>query len=69
MKEHAEDLAQIITVENGKPLADARGEIAYGGESAEQRASSVPLSGGPSKNSKLIRFFTITASFLEYDEL
>lgn len=23
--------AQIITAENGKPLADARGEISYGG--------------------------------------
>lgn len=32
MNEHAEDLAQIITAENGKPLADARGEVAYGGE-------------------------------------
>ncbi|GAA6015792.1 hypothetical protein JCM10207_008796 [Rhodosporidiobolus poonsookiae] len=28
--DNAEDLAQIITAENGKPLADARGEIAYG---------------------------------------
>ncbi|KAK4050570.1 hypothetical protein OIO90_005037 [Microbotryomycetes sp. JL221] len=30
MKDNAEDLAQIITVENGKPLADARGEVSYG---------------------------------------
>ncbi|BGP17661.1 hypothetical protein JCM10213v2_005698 [Rhodosporidiobolus nylandii] len=30
MMDNKEDLAQIITAENGKPLADARGEIAYG---------------------------------------
>ena len=28
--EHQEDLAQILTAEQGKPLAEARGEIAYG---------------------------------------
>lgn len=28
--EHQEDLAQILTVEMGKPLVEARGEIAYG---------------------------------------
>lgn len=27
--ENAEDIAQLITWENGKPLADARGEAAY----------------------------------------
>ncbi|MGV8834569.1 NAD-dependent succinate-semialdehyde dehydrogenase [Cellvibrio sp.] len=27
---HQEDLAQILTIEQGKPLAEARGEIAYG---------------------------------------
>lgn len=27
---HQEDLAQILTLEQGKPLAEARGEIAYG---------------------------------------
>ena len=27
---HAEDLALILTAEQGKPLAEARGEIAYG---------------------------------------
>lgn len=30
MQEHAEDLAQILTIEQGKPLPEARGEIAYG---------------------------------------
>jgi succinate-semialdehyde dehydrogenase / glutarate-semialdehyde dehydrogenase len=28
--EHQEDLARILTLEEGKPLAEARGEIAYG---------------------------------------
>ena len=28
--EHAEDLAQLITAEGGKPLAEARGEVLYG---------------------------------------
>lgn len=27
---HAEDLATLITLENGKPLAEARAEVAYG---------------------------------------
>ncbi|WP_205049060.1 NAD-dependent succinate-semialdehyde dehydrogenase [Paracoccus sp. SY] len=30
MNEHAEDLARILTAEQGKPLSEARGEIAYG---------------------------------------
>ncbi len=30
MLEHQEDLAHILTAEQGKPLAEARGEIAYG---------------------------------------
>ena len=30
MMEHQEDLAQILTAEQGKPLGEARGEIAYG---------------------------------------
>ena len=32
MMENQEDLARILTAEQGKPLAEARGEIAYGGE-------------------------------------
>lgn len=28
--EHKEDLAQLLTAEQGKPLAEARGEVAYG---------------------------------------
>lgn len=30
LQENHEDLAQIITVENGKPIVDARGEVTYG---------------------------------------
>ncbi len=30
VEEHAEDLAEIVTAENGKPLSEARAEIAYG---------------------------------------
>ena len=30
MLEHEEDLALILTLEQGKPLAEARGEIRYG---------------------------------------
>lgn len=29
MQIHAEDLALIITSENGKPISDSRGEVAY----------------------------------------
>lgn len=29
MKENSEDLAQICTLENGKPLADSKGEVTY----------------------------------------
>ena len=30
MAQHADDLARIMTAEQGKPLAEARGEVAYG---------------------------------------
>ena len=35
MMEHQEDLAQILTAEQGKPLFEARGEIAYGASFVE----------------------------------
>ncbi|BBM63731.1 aldehyde dehydrogenase [Vibrio alfacsensis] len=33
--EHAEDIATIITLEQGKPLAESRGEVAYGASFVE----------------------------------
>jgi succinate-semialdehyde dehydrogenase/glutarate-semialdehyde dehydrogenase len=39
MTDNAEDLAQILTAENGKPLVDARGEVAYGASFLEWFAS------------------------------
>ena len=35
MMAHQEDLARIMTAEQGKPLAEARGEVAYGASFAE----------------------------------
>ena len=35
INEHAEDLAQILTLEQGKPIAEARGEITYGASFVE----------------------------------
>src|SRR5690606_34085961 len=35
MTEHAQDLAVIMTAEQGKPLSESRGEIAYGAASQE----------------------------------
>ena len=32
MVEHSEELARLITLEHGKPLADARGEVTYAAE-------------------------------------
>jgi succinate-semialdehyde dehydrogenase/glutarate-semialdehyde dehydrogenase len=32
VRDHAEDLAALMTLEMGKPLAEARGEVTYGGE-------------------------------------
>jgi succinate-semialdehyde dehydrogenase/glutarate-semialdehyde dehydrogenase len=32
MREHSEELAGVITLEMGKPLAEARGEVIYGGD-------------------------------------
>jgi len=35
MQQHAEDLARIMTAEQGKPLAEARGEVGYGASFVE----------------------------------
>ncbi|KAL3445144.1 Aldehyde/histidinol dehydrogenase [Aspergillus insuetus] len=41
--QHAEDLATLITWENGKPLADARGEVAYTAAFFEWYSEEAPL--------------------------
>lgn len=40
--ENAEDLAVLITLENGKPLADATGEVAYAANFLEWFAEEAP---------------------------
>ena len=35
MMKHQEDLAQILTAEQGKPLVESRGEVAYGASFTE----------------------------------
>ena len=35
LEQHADDLARIMTAEQGKPLAEARGEVAYGASFVE----------------------------------
>jgi succinate-semialdehyde dehydrogenase/glutarate-semialdehyde dehydrogenase len=35
IREHGEDLARLMTAEQGKPLAEARGEVAYGASFVE----------------------------------
>ncbi len=44
--ENAEDLARIMTAEQGKPLAEARGEIAYGASFVEWFAEEAKRCGG-----------------------
>ena len=60
--DNQEDLAQIMTAEQGKPLAEARGEIAYGasyvewfGEEAKRMYGDVIPSPGPDKRIVCIR--------------
>ena len=42
MIDNAEDLAKLITMENGKPLSDARGEVAYAADFLEWFAEEAP---------------------------
>jgi succinate-semialdehyde dehydrogenase / glutarate-semialdehyde dehydrogenase len=42
MLDNAEDLATLITWENGKPLADAKGEVAYAASFFEWFAEEAP---------------------------
>jgi succinate-semialdehyde dehydrogenase/glutarate-semialdehyde dehydrogenase len=44
--QHAEDLARLMTAEQGKPLAEARGEVAYGASFVEWFAEEAKRIGG-----------------------
>ena len=44
--QHAEDLARIMTAEQGKPLAEARGEVGYGASFVEWFAEEAKRIGG-----------------------
>ncbi|KAB8337170.1 hypothetical protein FH972_021474 [Carpinus fangiana] len=46
MTEHAEDIAKLITLENGKPFADAKGEATYAASFFEWFAEEAPRSYG-----------------------
>lgn len=46
MLENAEDLAQLMTLEQGKPLAESRGEVAYGASFLEWFAEEGKRGGG-----------------------
>lgn len=46
LMEHREDLARILTAEQGKPLAEARGEIAYGASFVEWFAEEAKRTNG-----------------------
>ena len=50
MQEHAEEIAQLVTLENGKPLDDARGGVEAGIGTLEQYAELGPLHRGKSLN-------------------
>lgn len=46
IQDNAEDLATLITWENGKPLADAKGEVTYGNSFFEWFAEEAPRLNG-----------------------
>ncbi|GAT66667.1 succinate-semialdehyde dehydrogenase [Planomonospora sphaerica] len=48
VREHADELARLVTAEMGKPLADARGGVEAGAGTLEQYAELGPLHGGRS---------------------
>ncbi len=59
--ENLEDLAKILTAEQGKPLSEARGEIAYGASFVEWFSEEAKRSYGdtipaPKQNQKIITF-------------
>ncbi|RBP32544.1 succinate-semialdehyde dehydrogenase/glutarate-semialdehyde dehydrogenase [Marinobacter pelagius] len=60
--EHADELARLMTLEQGKPLAEARGEVSYGasfieffGEEAKRMAGETLPGQGPDKRILVMR--------------
>ena len=64
MTENSEDLATLITWENGKPLPDAKGEIAYAASFFEWFSEEAPRNYGDAINASIPgnRVFTIKES-------
>ena len=59
MTQHAEDLARLMTAEQGKPLAESRGEIAYAGSFVEWFAEEAKRTNGeilpaPTRDRRLV---------------
>src|ERR671911_893636 len=54
MREHAEEIARLVTLENGKPLDDALGGVEAGIGTLEQYAELGPLHRGNSLNGDYI---------------
>lgn len=61
MKENSDDLAKLITWENGKPLADAAGEVAYAAGFFEWFSEEAPRIDGDTISASIPgnRIFTI----------
>ena len=61
MMDNLEDLAKLITWENGKPLADAKGEVAYAAGFFEWFSEEAPRGDGDTINASVPgnRIFTI----------
>lgn len=61
MIENAEDLAKLITWENGKPMADAKGEVTYAANFFEWFAEEAPRTYGDTIPASIAgnRVFTI----------
>lgn len=53
MNENAEDIAKLITWENGKPMADAKGEAAYAANFFEWFSEEAPRTYGDTIPSSL----------------
>lgn len=61
MVENAEDIARLITWENGKPIADAKGEVSYAASFFEWFSEEAPRVGGDTIQASVAgnRIFTI----------